>query len=403
MMTDASTLPAADASRLPSVLQIVPMLAGGGIARAAVDTAAALVSAGGRAVIASPGGPMLGELRRLKVIHVELPPERDSLPQAWATARRLREALTTHGIDIVHARSRAAAWAARRLARSANLKFVATAHWPVRGERWAARRMEAAQAQADAVIAVSDFVAGNLKASHSAGDGRIVTIRGGINLDRFNPATVRAERLIKLAAQWRLPDDRRIVLFPARLDGERGQTRLIDAIKDLGRRDIYCLLLGAQSTPDPFEDELKRRIEARNLGGIVGLAPFCDDMPAAYMLSDVVVVGGQGQGFSRTLVEAQAMSRPVVCDAGSGAEEGMVPGETGWAAAPGVPAELARALNRALELTADEREVLSHRAQQHVRERFSVALMCRQTLALYARLMGGTAVRTEPALDSTPP
>ena len=33
-MTDASTLPAADASRPPTVLQIVPLLAGGGIARA---------------------------------------------------------------------------------------------------------------------------------------------------------------------------------------------------------------------------------------------------------------------------------------------------------------------------------------------------------------------------------
>ena len=67
MMTDASTLPAADASRLPTVLQIVPMLAGGGIARAAVDTAAALVSAGGRAVIDVPNrrSPWYGPIKRL--------------------------------------------------------------------------------------------------------------------------------------------------------------------------------------------------------------------------------------------------------------------------------------------------------------------------------------------------
>jgi glycosyltransferase involved in cell wall biosynthesis len=119
----------------------------------------------------------------------------------------------------------------------------------------------------------------------------------------------------------------------------------------------------------------------------VGLAPFCDDMPAAYMLSDVVVVGGQGQGFSRTLVEAQAMSRPVVCDAEGGAVEGMVPGATGWAAPSGTPAELSTALNQALSLTADQREILSHRAQRHVRERFAVETMCQQMLTLYAGLM----------------
>jgi glycosyltransferase involved in cell wall biosynthesis len=379
-------LPAGDASRPPTVLQIAPLLAGGGIARAAVDTAAALTAAGGRALIASAGGPMLNELRRLKVTHIDLPPARDSLLQALGNARRLRAAVAAHGVQIVHVRSRAAAWTARRLARSANLKFVATVHWPVRGESWTARRLEAAQAQADAVIAVSDYVAGTLRAGLRAADSRIVTIRGGINLDRFNPATVRAERLIKLAAQWRLPDDRRIILFPARLDGDRGQLRLVDAIKELGRRDIYCLLLGAAPTPGPFEAELKRRIEARDLGGIVGIASYCDDMPAAYMLSDVVVVGGEGQGFSRTLVEAQAMSRPVVCDATGGAVEGMVPGETGWAAPPGSTAELAQALARALDLSAEARAILSERARRHVRAHFSVETMCRQTLDLYARL-----------------
>jgi glycosyltransferase involved in cell wall biosynthesis len=111
-------------------------------------------------------------------------------------------------------------------------------------------------------------------------------------------------------------------------------------------------------------------------------------MPAAYMLSDVVAVGGEGQGFSRVLVEAQAMSRPVVCDADGGAVEGMLPGETGWVAPPGDAAALAQALDQALGITAEERVLLSHRAQQHVRAFFSVETMCRRTLALYTDLIG---------------
>jgi glycosyltransferase involved in cell wall biosynthesis len=369
------------------VLQIVPLLAGGGIARATLDTAAALVAAGGRALIAGPAGPMAGELRRLKVVHIELPPGRDSLLQASANVRALRAAIAGHGVQIVHARSRAAAWTARRLARQARLRFIASAHWPVRGESWPARRMETAQAQADALIAVSDFVAAGLKTRYPAAGARTVTIRGGINLERFNPAAVHADRLVRLAAQWRLPDDRRIVLFPARLDADRGQMRLIDAIGALGRRDIYCLLPGAGAAPTAFEQALKRRIEARGLGGIVRVAPFCEDMPAAYMLSDAVVAGGDGQGFSRVLVEAQAMGRPVVCDAGSGAAEGMIPGETGWTAPPGSATELARALDHALRLTAEDRTRLSDRARAHVQANFRVEDMCRRTLALYAQVI----------------
>ena len=71
-MTDATILPSPDASRPPAVLQIVPMLAGGGIARAAVDTAAAVVAAGGRAVIAQ----WWDEHRDHNVLCPGVPPER---------------------------------------------------------------------------------------------------------------------------------------------------------------------------------------------------------------------------------------------------------------------------------------------------------------------------------------
>jgi glycosyltransferase involved in cell wall biosynthesis len=131
---------------------------------------------------------------------------------------------------------------------------------------------------------------------------------------------------------------------------------------------------------------VKRRIEALDLGGIVGIAGYCEDMPAAYMLSDAVVAVGAGRGFSRTLVEAQAMGRPVICDSEGGAAEGMLVGETGWTASTGKAADLAQALDRALDLTADQRAVLSRRAQQHVRRHFALETMCGRMLALYEGL-----------------
>ena len=41
----------------PTLLQIVPTLAGGGLARATLDTAQAVIAAGGAAIVASPGVP----------------------------------------------------------------------------------------------------------------------------------------------------------------------------------------------------------------------------------------------------------------------------------------------------------------------------------------------------------
>ncbi|MGE0424089.1 MAG: glycosyltransferase [Reyranellaceae bacterium] len=384
-----STSDLTTASRPPSVLQLVPALDRGGIARAAIDAAAALVGAGGKALIAGGGQAMAGELRRLKITHLDVALEADGLFAAYAGLRRLREAMAGHDIDILHSRSPATAWMARRLAREHGKRFVATAHAPSGTGAWTHRWLDEAQAAAERVIAVSDYVAMDLRQRHRVPDARLTIIRPGIHLDRFDPATVRPDRVIRLATQWRLPDDRRIVLFPARLTGDRGQARLVDALCALDRTDVHCLFLGAETPATAFERRLQALIEAKGLGGRAGIAPYCEDMPAAYMLADVVVAGGDGEGFSRIIAEAQAMGRPAVCDAAGGAVEAMLASVTGWSAPPGVPAAFARSLERALSLNEDDRTALAARARAHIRDHFSVERMGRETLALYAEMMAG--------------
>jgi hypothetical protein len=73
---------------------------------------------------------------------------------------------------------------------------------------------------------------------------------------------------------------------------------LIAAIERLGRDDVFCLLLGSTGAPTAFEKELEQTIEAAKLNGRVQIGPYLDDMPAAYMLADVVVATGrQAPGF----------------------------------------------------------------------------------------------------------
>ena len=51
-------------ARPPNVLQVLPALVTGGVERGTVDIAEAIVRAGGRALVASEGGPMVAELNR---------------------------------------------------------------------------------------------------------------------------------------------------------------------------------------------------------------------------------------------------------------------------------------------------------------------------------------------------
>jgi len=382
-----TTSDVASASHPPTVLQLVPALDRGGIARAAIDTAAALVASGGTALIAGGGQAMAGELRRLKIAHLDVALDADGLVAAYAGQRRLREAMAGRGIDVIHARSPATAWMARRLAREHRLRFVATAHAPSGAGAWSHRWFDEAQASAERVIAVSDHVAHDLRQRRRVPDARLALVRPGIHLERFDPATIRPDRVIRLATQWRLPDDRRIVLFPARLTEDRGQARLVEALRELNRADVHCLFVGAETPATAFERRLQALIETKGLGGRAAIAPYCEDMPAAYMLADVVVAGGDREGFSRVIVEAQAMGRPAVCDSAGGAVEAMVAQVTGWSAPPGVPGALARSLERALALNEADRTALAIRARAHVRERFMVERMTQETLALYAEMM----------------
>src|SRR5262249_33241426 len=110
-----STDPWATITRRLSVLQMIPDLSPSGPARAAVDIAAGVMAAGGRAVVVSGGGRLLADLLRCGATHVEMPPASDNALGRWASGRRLSKVMLDHGITIIHAHGPGAAVIARRL------------------------------------------------------------------------------------------------------------------------------------------------------------------------------------------------------------------------------------------------------------------------------------------------
>jgi glycosyltransferase involved in cell wall biosynthesis len=369
----------------PHLLQIVPSLDGGSLSRATLDTAQAAVAAGGSATVASAGGMLVPQLLRVHAKHVDFASDGNPVWARLSLPARLVGEVRDHGIDIVQARTPATTWIGRAVARRLKARCIATLHAPFIGATRIERMVEHRQARADAVVAVSDYIARDAVAHVPALADRIETIRPGINLDRFDPAAVRAERLIRLSAELGVPDGAHVVICAAR--EEPGRLTLIQAIKQLGRDDVFCLLLGSGDTKSPFEKELERQIVQADLLGRVQLGPHVEDMPAAYMLADVVVAtGGTRRGFSRTLVEAQAMGRPVVAEEGGGAAESVRPGITGWLAGLANATSLAQAINTAISLPPERRAELARNAQDHVRRHYALKQSNERLMRLCERL-----------------
>ena len=375
--------------RVASVLQVLPALgAQGGVERGAVEVAHAVAAAGGRALIASAGGPLVHELRRSGATHVTLPLDSKNPFVIRSNATALARLIEAEKIDIVHARSRAPAWSAEAAARKTGARFVTTFHGTYSAGNWLKRRYNSVMARGERVIAISGFIAGHVRRIYGVPASRIRIIHRGVDFNRFDAARVSAERVAKLAREWRLADGVPVVMLPGRLSRWKGQAVLIEAIAKLGRRDVRCMLVGSDQGRSAYRRELVRLVGRLGLNEIVRLVDHCGDMPAAYMLTDVVVSASTDpEAFGRVVAEAQALGRPVIATDHGAAREIIIPDETGWLVPPGDAAALAERLGKVLDLAAEARHRLAAQAIANVRANFTTDLMCARTLAVYDEVL----------------
>ncbi len=386
---DHTTGEQARETRPPVVLQILPSMHSGGVERGTVEIAAALVNAGWVAVVASAGGSMVTGLERCGAAHITVPSLASKNPIVIRrNIARLAEIIQAHNVDVVHARSRAPAWSAYYAAQQTGRHFVTTFHSAYGRSNFIKRRYNAIMARGETVIANSDFIGDHVRTYYGVGEDRLRVIHRGIDSHYFDPAHVSAERVIKLATDWRIPDGVPVVMMPGRPTRRKGHTVLIESLAELGRDDVLCLLIGGTDGRAAYRRELEKLVTRLNLEGVVRFADNCNDMAAAYMLADVVVTPSLlPEAFGRVAAEAQAMGRPVVATDHGGARETVIDGETGWLVRPGDAGSLARGLKRALDLNTAEREDLAAAARAHVAEKFTVERMTGLTLQVYADLI----------------
>ncbi len=225
------------------------------------------------------------------------------------------------------------------------------------------------------------------------GHDRLRVIPGGVDPARFDPAGVQGDRMARLARDWRVPEGAPILLLPARLTGWKGQRILIAALAKLRRREAVAVLLGAEQGRPRYVQELVKLAESLGVASRLRLPGPTEDMPAAYMLADVVVnASTDPEAFGRTIVEAQAMARFVIATDHGGARETVIDGETGFLTPPGDADTLAARIDLVLDLPAASRLVWGQYARAAVSAAYGVATMQAAVLATYNELL----VRPEP-------
>ena len=273
---------------------------------------------------------------------------------------------------------------------------MTTCHAPYNISGEVKRLYNGSIAHGEIVIAISHYVAKYLQKNYTIDPERIRVIHRGIPMDRFHPTAVSAERMINIAKEWRIPDGSNIVMLPGRLTRWKGHHVLIEALSKLKRNDLFCVIVGSDQGRSEYRKELEEAIEKYGLGAQIRLIDQCHDMPAAYMLSTVVVSASTDpEGFGRIPVEAQAMGRPIIATDHGGAQETILRGETGWLIPPANSDALAQAIDEALSLNASQRAMLGTRAMAHIAAHFTKTLMAEKTLDIYAELIENSSIHLQ--------
>ncbi len=296
----------------------------------------------------------------------------------WEAVRRVRDLVSEHGVDVIHAHGYKAdlyAAAARRPRRAA---LVATCHnWP--NKRPAMRAYAALDRLVlrtfDEVATASPLVAGALR-RWGAG---VTLVENGVDIERFREAepTLRVE--LGRGAE-------RLVGFVGRMVAAKGGATLLEAAKSVLAvfPDTTFVLVG----DGPARGEWETLAARLGIAGNVVFTGVRRDMPGVYASLDVLTLPSYEENMPMCLLEALAAGTPVVATRVGAVAKLIVPEETGLLIEPGDAAWLAASILRLLR-DPEEARKLGANGQAHAMREFSAEGTAGQYAVLYERALEG--------------
>jgi len=287
-------------------------------------------------------------------------------PEGEAAIQAVATHLAAVGADVVHAHMyRAeviATQAAWRLAGLGHHRpyIVSTVHSSrIRSDedRALLRRLTP---KIDQLIAVSKAIVRKIEDEGRVG-APVTLIYNGVDLQRY----VDQEACCTLHEEYDIPDGAPIVGVVARLEPEKGHPTLLEAWPRVLERvpNAHLLIVGEGSRREALESQaldlgLMQRQASQtetDLAAVRRTTPDSvtftgrrDDIPSVTAALDVAVLPSYREAQGLSILEAMALSRPVVASNVGGIPEMIENGESGLLVAPHDPAALGDAIARLL-------------------------------------------------------
>jgi glycosyltransferase involved in cell wall biosynthesis len=227
----------------------------------------------------------------------------------------------------------------------------------------------------DQLIAVSQAIERKIADEHRDG-APVRLIYNGVDLERYD----HQEPCCTLRDEYGMEPGSQIVGVVARLEPEKGHQTLLDAWPHVLREvpDAYLLIVGEGNR----RDALEQRASANRVGHRVVFTGRRDDVPAVTAALDVAVLPSHREAQGLSILEAMALSRPVVASDVGGIPEMIEDGVTGLLVPHDQPEALAAAIVRLLTDHALA-DTIARAAHDLVHDRFCIGLMIKAIGEIY--------------------
>ena len=376
-------------AKSPVVLQVLPELDTGGVERGTIEIATELQKRGIKNFVASQGGRLVHELDKLKIPHLTLPLKTKNIFKMRKNAKLLEDFIRKNNINIVHARSRAPAWSAYWAAKKANVHFMTTFHGTYGLGPWGIKKIyNKVMTFGERVIAISNHIKNHMLKNYKVDESKIRLIHRCADVEIFSPKAVTQARMIGKLREYKIREDKPVILLPGRVTRWKGQHILIEALHLMKNQNYYCIIAGDSQGRQKYVDYLERLVSKYKLKGKVGFFGRYSDAPALMMVSNVVLSTAiEPEAFGRISIEGQAMGKIVVASNIGGSVETIIDGVTGKLYQYDNPQALADALDWALSLSPEEAKKISQAGIKNVKEHFTKQIMCDKTIEVYEELV----------------
>ena len=254
------------------VLQVIPSLGYGGAETGCYDLAHYLPENDCSSFIVTSGGELLKFIDQKKVKLIKLPVHSKNPILMIFNSIALIFIILFNNISIVHARSRAPAWACLIATKITRRKFVTTFHGTYNFKNSIKKFYNSVMVRSNLIIAGSNFIFSHIKENYSKYlnlKKKFLVIFRGINVDYFDPSTTLEAEENDLFSNWGVTRDKKLILMPGRLTAWKGQETFIEALnlvnKELGHLSFYAVILGSDQGRDIYTKKIKRLAEQHRL------------------------------------------------------------------------------------------------------------------------------------------